>query len=59
MARQFCIQVPWELWERFERLAIQEHGSTRQAMLHLIRTYADRTTPQGPGDHHAPEDDTR
>jgi hypothetical protein len=53
MAKQFCIQVPWDLWERFEARATQEHDSTRQAALALLREYVDRPPrpPKGETDH--------
>jgi hypothetical protein len=44
---RFHIELPIRLWERFKERAIREHGSPRQAALHLFRQYVDSPASAG------------
>ena len=60
----FRVEIANDLWERFKERAVREHGSPRQAILFLVRSYADRPegepqNPPQPGGDQGDPDATR
>ena len=56
---RFHIDIPDFLWLRFKEVAIEKHGSPRQAALFLFRQFINEPdSPRPKGEPHASDDNT-